>query len=318
MKFPLGFSSLTLLLLVSVAELDAQRPPMPATFHSNSQMVLIPVTVTDRNGKTIEGLRVENFKILDNQTSQPIVSFTSEDAPCSVTLALDISGSMRSTLSIAKGAAQSFFSTANPDDEFLLLTISTLPSAFPGFTNDVAALEKAIEFARAGGRTALIDTVYLGLSRMRKARRPRRALLILSDGMDNYSRYSNEELRRVALEADVQIYAIIIGNASAGASTGGIPFRPGLIKKPGDQAQDRQGLELLEKLSDYTGGLHFRVSDETKAKEAVIKVGKALRDEYLIGYRAPDFGTTGKWHQVRVKSNVPKLNVHARNGYYAP
>jgi len=318
MKCPFTFSSLTLLLLVSEGELNAQRAPMPTTFHSNSQMVLIPVTVTDHNGKTIEGLRAENFKVLDNQTFQPIVSFASEDAPCSVTLVLDISGSMRSTLSIAKGAAQSFFSTANPDDEFLLLTISTLPAEFPGFTNDVAALEKAIEYARAGGRTALIDTVYLGLRRMRKARRPRRALLILSDGMDNHSRYSNEELRRVALEADVQIYAIIIGNASAGASTGGIPFRPGLIKKPGDQAQDRQGLELLEKLSDYTGGLHFRVSDETKAEEAVIKVGRALRDEYLIGYRAPDFGASGKWHQVRVKSNIPKLNVHARNGYYSP
>jgi Ca-activated chloride channel family protein len=318
MKSPLTFSSLTLLLLVSVGDLDAQRPSMPATFHSNSQMVLIPVTVTDRNGKTIEGLRGENFKILDNQTSQPIVSFASEDAPCSVTLVLDISGSMRSTLSIAKGAAKSFFSTANPDDEFLLLTVSTLPAAFPGFTIDIAALEKAIEFTRAGGRTALIDAVYLGLRRMRKAGRPRRALLILSDGMDNHSRYSNEELRRLALEADVQIYAIIIGNASAGASTGGVPFRPGLIKKPGDQAQDRQGLELLEKLSDYTGGLHFRVSDETKAEEAVIKVGRALRDEYLIGYRAPDFEASGKWHQVRVKLNVPKLNVHARNGYYSP
>src|ERR1700730_14923042 len=99
MKFPLGFSSLTLLLLVSAGELDAQRPPMPTTFHSNSQMVLIPVTVTDRNGKTIEGLRAQNFKILDNQSFQPIVSFASEDAPCSVSLVLDISGSMQSTLS---------------------------------------------------------------------------------------------------------------------------------------------------------------------------------------------------------------------------
>jgi Ca-activated chloride channel family protein len=318
MKFPLTVSSLTMLLLVWAGDSDAQRASMPATFHSNAQMVLIPVTVTDRNGKTIEGLRAENFKVLDNQAAQPIVSFASEDAPCSVTLVLDISGSMQSTLSIAKGVAQAFFRTANPDDEFLLLTVSTLPAAFPGFTNDVAALEKVIEFARAGGRTALIDTVYLGLRRMRKARRPRRALLILSDGMDNHSRYSSGELRRLALEADVQIYAIIIGNSTAGASTGGIPFRPGLIKKASDQAQDRQGLELLEKLSDYTGGLHFRVSDEAKAKEAVIKVGRALREEYLIGYRAPDFEASGKWHQVRVKSNVPKLNVHARNGYYSP
>jgi Ca-activated chloride channel family protein len=311
-------SCLTLLLLLTVDALDAQRAPTPATFRTNAQMVLVPVTVTDHNGKTIEGMRAEDFNILDDQKRQQIVSFASEDAPCSVGLVLDISGSMQNTLGAAKGVAQGFFRTANPDDEFLLLTVSTQPEATPGFTTDVAALEKTIEFTRAGGRTALIDTVYLGLNRMREARQPRRALLILSDGMDNHSRYSNGELRRMALEADVQIYAIIIGNPSASASTGGIPFRPGLIGKPGDQARDRQELELLEKLSDYTGGLHFRVSSGAQANEAVIKVGKALREEYVIGYRAPDLGATGKWHQVRVKSNVPKLNVHARNGYYAP
>jgi Ca-activated chloride channel family protein len=282
-------------------------------------MVLVPVTVTDRNGKTIEGLRAENFNILDDQKPQRIASFATEDAPCSVGLVLDISGSMRNTLSTAKDVAQSFFRTANPDDEFLLLTVSTLPVATPGFTTDAAALEKTIELARPGGRTALIDTVYLGLSRMREARRPRRALLILSDGMDNQSRYSKGELMRLALEADVQIYTIVMpDNASGGAIGNGAPFRPSLIKKPGGEAQDRQGPDLLEKLSERTGGLHFRVRNDTEAKAAAIKAGQALREEYVIGYQPPDPGTAGKWHRVSVKSNVPKVNVHARNGYYAP
>jgi Ca-activated chloride channel homolog len=199
-----------------------------------------------------------------------------------------------------------------------LLTVSTQPAASPGFTTDVAALEKTIEFTKPGGRTALIDTVYLGLSRMREARRPRRALLILSDGMDNHSRYSKGELMRVALEADVQVYTIIIGNASGGGSTDTVPFRPSLARKPGDQAQERQGPDMLESLSDKTGGLHFRVRNDTEAKDAVIKASQALREEYLIGYRPPDSAITGKWHRVSVKSNVPKVNVHARNGYYAP
>src|SRR4030088_3146157 len=166
----LRFSCLTLLVLLPVEELGAQRAATPATFRTSAQMVLIPVTVTDHNGKTVEGLRAEGFNILDDREPQRIASFGSEDAPCSVGLVLDISGSMRNTLSDAKGVVQAFFRTANPDDEFLLLTVSTQPAAPPRFTTEIAALEKTIEFTKPGGRTALIDTVYLGLSRMREAR----------------------------------------------------------------------------------------------------------------------------------------------------
>jgi Ca-activated chloride channel family protein len=320
MIFPatLRYSCLTLLLLLTANASDAQRPTAPVTFRANAQMVLIPVTVTDHNGKTVKGLRAEDFSILDDQTPRQIASLTTEDAPCSVGLVLDISGSMRNTLSAAKGVAQAFFRTANPDDEFLLLTVSTQPAVDPGFTTDIASLEKTIEVARPGGRTALIDTVYLGLNRMHEARRPRRALLILSDGIDNQSRYSKSDLMRLALEADVQIYAVIMDNGLGGASSDTIPFRPSLIRKPGDQAQERQGPDLLEKLSDRTGGLHFHARNEAEAKEAVIKAGQAIRDEYLIGFQPLDPGTPGKWRQVRVKSKVPKVTIHARNGYYTP
>jgi Ca-activated chloride channel family protein len=320
MTFPttVRFSGLALLLLLRVDELGAQRVVTPATFRTTAQMVLIPVTVTDHNGKTIEGLRAEDFHILDDQKPQRIASFASEDAPCSVGLVLDISGSMQNTLGAAKGVAQAFFKTANPDDEFLLLTVSTQPAVSPGFTTDIAALDKTIDFTRPGGRTALIDTIYLGLSRMREARRPRRALLILSDGMDNQSRYSKSELMRVALEADVQIYSIVLPDSASGGTTNSVPFRPSLIKKPGEQGQDRQGPDLLEKLSDRTGGLHFRVRSDAEAREAAIKAGHALREEYLIGYQPTDSGAAGKWRRVSVKSNVPKVNVHARNGYYSP
>jgi Ca-activated chloride channel family protein len=279
---------------------------------------LVPVTVTDRNGKTIEGLRVEDFNILDDQVPQRIVSFSTDDAPCSVGLVLDVSGSMRNALEAAKGVAHSFFKTANPGDEFLLLTVSTQPADVSGFTTGVADLEDSIGRAGPGGMTPLIDTVHLALSRMRKAQRSRRALLILSDGMDNYSRYSKNELMRAALEADVQIYTIILPGISDGSAAGGIPFRPSLVRKPGDQGQDREGSRLLEDLADKTGGLHFSVRNDSEAKEAAVKVGRALRDEYLIGYTPPDFGTAGKYHRVRVKSKVPSVNVYARNGYYAP
>jgi len=243
-------------------------------------------------------------------------SASPESPPCSVGLVLDISGSMQNALSAAKDVTHTFLRTANPDDEFLLLTVSTQPGAVSGFTTDTTALEESIELTRPAGLTALIDTVYLGLSDMRRAKQPRRALLILSDGMDNRSRYSKSELLRVALEADVQVYAIIVETGSAGTSNT-IPFRPALIRKPWDRPQEAQGPALLEELSEKTGGLHFRVTTIAEANEAVTKISQALRNEYVIGYQPPESQSAGKWHRVRVKSDVPKVNIHARNGYYS-
>jgi Ca-activated chloride channel family protein len=299
---------------LALSSIHAQNAISPGNFRTNAQLVLVAVTVTDHNGKTIQGLRADNFKILDDQTPQRIVSFSGEDAPCSVGLILDISGSMRDTLSVAKEVTQSIFRTANSDDEFVLLTVSTQPEAISGFTTDVASLERSIQFAKPGGFTALIDTVRLGLSRMREGKRPRRALLILSDGMDNHSRYSKGELMRVALEADVQIYTIILDNPSSGNT---VPFRPSLIAKPWDHAEERQGRSLLEDLSDKTGGLHFHVRDVAEAKDAARKAGRALRNEYVIGYQPPDPNGSGKWHRIRVRADVPSTSVYARNGYYS-
>ena len=318
MSFPTPFRfSRSLLLLLAVRETPAQQASQPPTFRKSVEMVLVPVTVTDHDGKTMDGLRADDFTVFDDQRPQKIVSFSSDDAPCSVGLVLDISGSMRPTLSQTKETAHAFFGAANPDDEFLLLTVSTQPAATTGFTTDVAALEESIGFAQPGGLTALIDTVYLGLSRMRQAQWPRRALLIVSDGMDNHSRYSQSELMRVALEADVQIYTIVVHAGAEGVSTRSAPYRPSLITKPWDRAEQRQGPELLEKLSDETGGLHFHVRTNAEAKEAVIQAGRALRNEYVIGYHPPDSGTSGRWHRIRVKLNPSRGNVHARKGYYS-
>ena len=314
----LRYSGVALLLFIAGDELNAQGAPVPAAFRTNAQMVLVPVTVTDHNGKTIDGLRAQDFNIFEDRVAQQIVSFTAEDAPASVGLILDISGSMRDALDSAKGVAHSFLETANQQDEFLLLTVSTQPDSVSNFTTDIANLEDTIERTSSGGMTALIDTVYLGLNHMRKAHQPRRALLILSDGMDNYSRYSKGELMRVALEADVQVYAIIVGGGSGGSSSGGAPFRPSMAAKPIDQAREREGPNMLEELSEKTGGIYFHVRSGAEAKEAALKAGRALRNQYVIGYQPTSSGAAGKWHEIRVKANVPKARISARNGYYAP
>jgi Ca-activated chloride channel homolog len=306
------------LALLVIGEAGAQQISRSVTFRADARMVLVPLTVADHYGKTILGLHAKDFSIFDDGNLQPIVSFGAEDAPCSAGLVLDISGSMQTSLGIVKQSARDFVKTANPDDEFLLLTASTLPAAGPEFTSDAAALEDKIAFTRSGGLTALIDTLYLGLTRMREAGRPRRALIVLSDGIDNHSRYSRGELLQVALEADVQIYAIIIDHSANTGTGNAIPYRMSMVRKPGDEGANRQGPDLLEELANKTGGLYFHARNDAQAKEGMMKTGEALRNEYVIGYQAPNSGSSGKWHPIRVKTTVPKVTVHARSGYYAP
>jgi Ca-activated chloride channel family protein len=314
----LRFFYLALPLLITFGKSDAQTVPRAATFQTSTRMVLVPVTVTDHDGKTITGLQPRDFNIFDDQVPQQIVSFGTQDAPCSAGLVLDISGSMHSTIGAVKDGALAFVKSANQSDEFLLLTVSTSPAASPDFTTDTGAIEENIAYTRPGGFTALIDTVYLGLNQMRRARNPQRALVIISDGMDNHSRYSKGELLRAALEADVQIYTIIIDNGAGGSSANTVPFRPSMIKKPGDQGADRQGPSLLEELAEKTGGLSFHARNATEARQGMVKASEALRNQYIIGYQPADSDPSGKLHRIRVKSTVPKVTVHARSAYYAP
>jgi|SRR5579862_656544 Ca-activated chloride channel family protein len=314
----LRFFYLALPLLITFGKSDAQTVPRAATFQTSTRMVLVPVTVTDHDGKTITGLQPRDFNIFDDQVPQQIVSFGTQDAPCSAGLVLDISGSMHSTIGAVKDGALAFVKSANQSDEFLLLTVSTSPAASPDFTTDTGAIEENIAYTRPGGFTALIDTVYLGLNQMRRARNPQRALVIISDGMDNHSRYSKGELLRAALEADVQIYTIIIDNGAGGSSANTVPFRPSMIKKPGDQGADRQGPSLLEELAEKTGGLSFHARNAVEARQGMVKASEALRNQYIIGYQPADSDPSGKLHRIRVKSTVPKVTVHARSAYYAP
>ena len=274
------------------------------TIRTDVNLVMVPVTVTDRRGATVNGLDRTNFSVFEDRVPQSIVSFSAEDAPSSVGLIFDTSGSMRDRLDAATASLRTFVENANPEDEAFLLTVSSRPEVYSGFTGDVGALTGAAQFAEARGSTALIDAVYAGLQRMRSASNARRALLIVSDGMDNHSGHSKSELMRMAVEADVQIYTIAIDSRVR-------------VKKAIELQTENRGLALLEDLAERTGGIHFRIADRQETGRVVAAALLALRNQYLLAYRPAGADQPGKWHKIQVRLNVANTNVSARNGYYS-
>ena len=297
-----------LILLFCFAPLPAvaQQPrlDLAPSIRTNVSLVLVPITVTDRRGAMVNGLDRTNFMILEDKVPQPIVAFTAQDAPASVGLIFDTSGSMRDRLDTAKSAARAFAEGSNPEDEAFVLTVASRPEVHSGFTSDLGTLADSLQFVTAGGSTALVDTVYGGLQDMRSAARARRALLIVSDGMDNNSRYSKTELMQLALEADVQIYTIAIDSRVR-------------TSKAIELQEQNRGLAFMQDLAEKTGGLHFAITDREQTGRVVGAILQALRNQYVIGYQPTETDQPGKWHRIRVKLNVANTNVSARNGYYS-
>jgi Ca-activated chloride channel family protein len=282
--------------------------PLPSsvgqTIQTDVDLVLVPVTVTDRRGATVNGLDRTNFTLFEDKVPQRIVGFAAEDAPASVGLIFDLSGSMRERLDAAKAALRDFVEEANPEDEAFLFTVSSRPEIYSGFTQHMGTLAEDFQSAKAAGSTALIDTVYSGLERMRQGTHRRRALLVVSDGMDNHSRHSRGELMRLAMEADVQIYTIAIDSRVR-------------TRKPIELVEEDRGLALLEDLADKTGGLHFRITYPAETARVVAKALRAMRNLYVLAYQPAVADQPGKWHKINVKLNVSNTNVSARNGYYS-
>ena len=180
----------------------------PTNIKVNSTLVLINVTVTDPLNRFVTGLDKEHFRLFEDKVDQEITQFSSEDAPISIGLVFDTSGSMGPKLQKSRQAATEFFKTANPSDEFFLVQFNDRPELTQAFTTDTNTLQNVLTFTQSKGRTALLDAVYLAMHEMKKAKNPRKALLIISDGGDNSSRYTETEIKNEVREADVQIYAI--------------------------------------------------------------------------------------------------------------
>jgi Ca-activated chloride channel family protein len=270
----------------------------------NVDMVLVPVTITDPMNRLVTGLEMEDFQVLENGNSQKIHTFASEDAPVSIGIVFDLSGSMSSKLIRARESILQFIKTANPQDEFFVIGFNDRPELIEDFTTSVEDIQARLATVRSGHRTALLDAIYYGVAKMKDARHERKALLVVSDGGDNRSRYTEGEVRAQVREAAVEMYAI------------------GIFDPYAATPEERTGPQLLNDLSEETGGRLFRVDDVSEMSDIAEKISTELRNQYVIGYRPKDLTRDGKWRKVKVKVNpppgLPPLTVHARTGYYAP
>lgn len=279
----------------------------PATLRVDSPLVLIPAHVTTAAGASVTSLNQENFQLLEDRVVQTIAHFSKEDAPVSIGLLLDASGSMRPKMRKASEAAASFFKTANREDEFFLVEFNDRVKLAVPFTSDSGDVYDEIVRAKPFGKTALLDAIYLALREMKHARNSRKAIVILSDGGDNWSRHSAREIRNALLESDVQLYAMGIFDFDALENA---------------TREEREGPRLLDDLAELSGGKHYPVRNIKDLPEISANVGNDLRNEYLLGYYPANFTRDGKYHQVQMKLVVsdvlPNLHTYYRRGYYAP
>jgi Ca-activated chloride channel family protein len=270
-------------------------------------LVLIPVHVTTPLGASVTTLQQSNFHLFEDGVEQKITHFASDDAPLSVGFLFDASGSMRNKLRKSAEAAAAFFKTANAEDEFFLVEFNERPRLAIPFTQSAEAIYHHIARIKAVGRTSLLDAIHLGLQQMKNARNLRKAIVIVSDGGDNRSRFTETEIKSAMREADVQVYAMGI-------------FDPD--DSPKRTPEERNGPKLLDELAEQTGGRHYPVKNLDELPAVCERIGNDLRNEYLVGYAPTNDAQDGTYRKVKVTLTAPEgfpsLRAHNRQGYYAP
>ena len=291
---------------VTSQTLTSNQPPTPR-FNVDSTLVLIPVTVTDRLNRFVLGLRQQDFHLLEDGIEQTIAHFSGEDVPLSVGLVFDMSGSMGDKLRTSRQAVVQFLKTMNPQDEAFLVEFSDRAELAVGFSSRMEVIENKLMSARPGGLTAMLDAGELALHEMEKAKNPRKAVLIISDGGDNNSRYSADDLESLVREADVQIYAMGV-------------FEPSIF--PALTREEVSGPRLLSELAEQTGGRAFSAADPNDLPGVAARIGIELRNQYVLAYSPKNQNKDGKYRRVEVKvsetAGIPSLKVRWRSGYYAP
>ena len=271
------------------------------------ELAIVNVTVTDPMGRMVTGLDKDHFEVIEDKQRQEVVHFGAEDSALSLAVVFDASGSMGYKMSKAREAVAQFFKTANPEDEFFLVQFNSRPEMVTGFTKSLEEIQNRLTFLQSKGRTALLDAIYLALNQMKEAKNSQKALLVISDGGDNSSRYTPREIKRLVRESDVQIYAIGI-------------YEP--FSSRGRTPEEASGPGLLTEIAESTGGRQFAVQNVNELPDIAEKIGIELRNQYVLGYVPTNIAKNGKWRRVKVEvkkiRGMPVLRPYYRNGYYAP
>jgi Ca-activated chloride channel homolog len=283
---------------------SSSEQPHLKTIRIDTNLVLIPVTVSDTLNRPVTSLGRQNFELFEGGEQQKIRYFSSEDAPISIGVLLDLSLSMKNKIDLAREALTEFFRNSNPQDDYFVLTFADRPELLADTTQSVGTLQSRLALATPNGNTALLDAIYLGIAKLQKAKYPRRALLIISDGGDNHSRYGPKEIRSLVQEADVEIYAI------------------GIFDSIFKTYEEWAGQRLLTDITEVTGGHTVTVDDVNKLPEVAAAISRELRNQYVIGYHPNNALHDAKWHKVKVRLVPPlpvePLHVFSKKGYMAP
>lgn len=261
-----------------------------------TNLVSLTVTVSDKLGRFVTGLEKRNFEVFDDGVKQEIAHFSDDDAPLTLGIIYDVSGSMGDLTSRSFLALKKFFDTSHQDDEYFIIAFNDRAKLVQDFTISPSEIMSRVIFVKAKGSTALFDGVYLGIEKARQGRHQKKALLIISDGEENSSRYSGKELREMLKESDVPVYGIGISQLYGGMGT-------------------------LQSLSAWSGGMTFAPMDEPQTRDIYTRIALMLRHQYAIGFYPTDAASVVDWHKVRINVNAPrglgKLSVSYKKGYKA-
>ena len=272
---------------------------------TNTDLITFTVTVTDTYGRYVSGLGKNAFTVLDEKKPQEITFFSDDDAPVSVGVIFDVSGSMSGDkIKRARDALSKFIQTSHNSDEYFLIAFNSRAQLLLDKTRDGNAVLDKLTFVQTRNNTALYDACYLGVEKVQRGAHPKRALLLISDGQDNNSRYTFNELRRLLKESDVTLYGVgILSGSDAGSQMG----------------MDGQG--ILDELASVSGGKAFFPRSNAEMDDIFEQIALELRHQYSIGYKPVNFSNDGRWHKIKVKvtppRGLPRLFVRSKEGYYA-
>jgi len=278
-----------------------------ATFRAHSDLVLIPVTVTDSLNRFVLGFEEKDFKLFEDGVEQDVAVFSGEDAPLSLGVLFDESGSITYKLRTSRKAAGQLLNTLNKEDEAFLVEFADVAKVSIGFTSDIVEIQSALEKAQASGLTAMLDAIDSGLREMKKAKNSRKAIVIVSDGGDNRSHYTAAQIESLVREADVQVYCMGVFEPS---------FSFGLTP------EEISGPRLLSEIAAQTGGRAFAAAVPGDMPSVANRIAVELRNQYVLGYYPKNKVRDGKYRQVKVQVSQPPgldspLKAHWRLGYYA-